>query len=121
MKIKDILNESYVDDHGYGIENTDLDAKYNPEAVNFARENLDYYGGIDYDEEETPVFVRIEEDPDTHKKLDTHPQRGEEQSAGYRGRERVKQRAGHPHYKYDEHEDRFVPDGFRDGSKDLSI
>lgn len=118
MNIKDIIKESRdLDDFGFGYHQSNEDARFNPEAVKFAQENEKYYDEICAEDGSTQVFTRIEEDPYYNRPFDNQPEKGTEQSAGYRGREKAKQRSGIPHSPYNKQRDNFV-DPFP--SRDLS-
>jgi len=102
MKINDILTESSTDLVAlfYKEASPQQDARFNSVAANYAEQNKEYYRAFFkdfYKHGEIPVFTK-----DISKKQSRFtnvPQKGNMQSAGYRGLQMAKRAAGHSYNK----------------------
>ena len=96
MKISELLTESATDvvARHYKEASEQLDLYYNKEAAQYAQKSRDYYSEYfkDWDNGVAPVFTQ----PVTkaQPKYDTVPGKDGQQSAGYRGLQYAKARAG---------------------------
>ena len=94
IKLNDFLTESELAQvYPYGAANTEHDARYNPEAAIMNKLQTARYKELRTAFGGAPVITQESPNPANHD-FRTEPRTDEDQSAGYRGKQKALSRAG---------------------------